>query len=84
MSDLYANNNSQISYTTVSAYKGLEASIVILTDIEEIEGDWWSSVLYVGMSRAKVELIVLLPEKLKALYESCVKSAMSSLDEVEE
>jgi hypothetical protein len=74
-------NNNRISYSTVSGYKGLEASIVILTDIEEIEGDWWSSVLYVGMSRAKIELVVILPEKLKALYESRVKDAMSRLDE---
>ena len=80
LSDITSNNSSQISYSTISAYKGLESSIVILTDIEEIEGDWWSSVLYVGMSRARVELIVLLPEKLKSLYENHVKDAMAGLD----
>ncbi len=81
VADLDARDVNRVSYSTISAFKGLESPIVILTDIEELEGDWWASVLYVGMSRAKVELIVLLPEKLKAFYENRLKDAIADIDD---
>lgn len=73
--------NRQIGYCTVSAYKGLEADVVILTDITRLDSDWWQSVLYVGMSRAKVELIILLPENLKSIYNRKLRSMMEALSE---
>ena len=35
--------------------------------------------LYVGMTRAKVELIVLLPEELKSIYSKKIKENMNLL-----
>ncbi len=81
LSDYISSKDDLISCATISAFKGLESPIVILTDIEEIEGEWWSSVLYVGMSRAGVELVVLLPEKLKSLYERRLKDLISAIEE---
>jgi len=77
-------NINNIPYTTISAFKGLEADIVILTDIEKLDGYWWQAVLYVGMTRARVELVVLLPEKLRNIYNVKVNNALALLDDDEE
>ncbi len=73
----------KILYSTVSAFKGLEAYVVILTDINEFESDWWKSVLYVGMSRAKVELVILLPEKLKTAYNQKLRDMLENIEDEE-
>ena len=82
--DLIKSNNKKIPYSTISAFKGLESSIVILTDIEKLDSDWWKSVLYVGMSRAKVELIILLPEELKSVYETRLKDSLLAFSDDKE
>ncbi len=59
-----------VSYCTVSSFKGLENDFIVLTDIEDLESEWWRSVIYVGMSRARVGLHVLLHESLRGIYEA--------------
>jgi hypothetical protein len=59
----------QITACTVSSFKGLENDFIILTDVDELSPDWWRGVVYVGMSRARVGLYVLINEKLKPLCE---------------
>jgi hypothetical protein len=58
-----------ISYCSVSAFKGLENDFIVLTDIDDLQTDWWRSVIYVGMSRARVGLHLLLNESLRPVYE---------------
>lgn len=70
-----------IRYSTISAFKGLEADVVVLTDIKEFESDWWKSVLYVGMSRARVELIILLPERLRTAYNQKLRERMENIED---
>jgi len=59
-----------VSYCTISAFKGLENDFIILTDIENLDSKWWRSVIYVGMSRARVGLHLLLHESLREVYET--------------
>lgn len=68
------------TYCTVSAFKGLENDFIILTDIEDLDAEWWRSVIYVGMSRARVGLHLLLQESLKAVYEARVREWMIKHD----
>ena len=72
-----------VRYSTISAFKGLEADVVILTDINDFESDWWRSVLYVGMSRARVELVILLPEKLKTVYNQKLREMLDNIKDEE-
>lgn len=58
-----------IRYTSVHAYKGLEAAAVILTDIESIETDMAKSLVYVGMTRARIALVLLMNEKVRPQYD---------------
>jgi hypothetical protein len=45
-------NIGEIPFATVSAFKGLESSAIILIDVEKIDHEWWESVIYVGITRA--------------------------------
>jgi hypothetical protein len=65
-----------VSYCTVSAFKGLENDFIVLTDIEDLESEWWRSVIYVGMSRARVGLHMLIHESLKETYEARLRQWM--------
>ena len=48
------------TWAVVSGFKGLENDVVLLVGVEDIDGDWWRAVCYVGMSRARSRLYVFL------------------------
>jgi superfamily I DNA/RNA helicase len=52
-----------LTWSTVSAYKGLENDVIVLVGIQDIENDWWRGITYVGMSRARVRLTVIVHSK---------------------
>lgn len=56
----------EIRFSTIHGFKGLESPVVILCDIESIDDEKDRALLYVGMSRARSHLIVLLQEGLQA------------------
>lgn len=60
---------SSIGFATIHAFKGLEAPAVILTDIDEFGGDRMESLLYIGMSRARQCLAILMHESCRTAYE---------------
>ncbi len=54
------------TWSTVSSFKGLENDVVILAGLDEIDDDWWRSIAYVGMSRARYRLVTILREDCEA------------------
>jgi ATP:corrinoid adenosyltransferase len=63
-----------INFCTIQAFKGLENSVIIVTDISEIDKDHTKSLIYVAMSRAIIKLFVLLPINLKQKVEMALNS----------
>jgi len=59
---LGTTNLEHITWSTVHSFKGLENDVVILVGVNDIEDDWQRSVAYVGMSRARTRLYVVLTE----------------------
>jgi hypothetical protein len=55
----------QVAFSTVHAFKGMEAVVVILCDIEAVATEEARSIVYVGMSRAKSHLAVFANNKLR-------------------
>jgi hypothetical protein len=51
-----------ITWSTVSGFKGLENDVIIVAGLTDIESDWHRGVAYVGMSRARTRLHVLIHE----------------------
>lgn len=64
-----SGKSDRISCCSVSSFKGLENDFIILTDIDNLDSAWWRSVIYVGMSRARIGLFLLLKKSLKPVYE---------------
>jgi hypothetical protein len=57
-----------ISYTSIYSFKGMEAAAVILTDIDDLSGDKNQALLYVGISRARVALVMLMKDTCRDQY----------------
>lgn len=62
-----------ITFSTIHGFKGLENSYIILADIIRLMDDDFKSLLYVGMSRAKVGLHVMLDSRLRKDYGQLIK-----------
>ncbi len=50
----------RIPFSTIHAFKGLESPVVVMCDLDAIDSTEPQSLLYVGMSRARSHLTVLL------------------------
>jgi hypothetical protein len=64
-------NHSSVPYSTIHAFKGLEAPVVILANVEALDDDE-EALLYVGMSRARVRLYMLIDEGCRRTYDQKV------------
>lgn len=63
--DYSINENNNITFCTIQAYKGLENTVIILTDIESFSMD---KLMYVGLSRARSGLYILESEPASKEY----------------
>lgn len=59
----------ELLFSTIHAFKGLERQAVIAVDLAEIGDEFWSMLHYIGLSRARVLLYVLVPEETRRNYE---------------
>ena len=54
-----------VQYATIQAFKGMESKVVVLCDVEQVAEGEPQALLYVGMSRARSLLMVLMHERTK-------------------
>ncbi|QNI30833.1 NERD domain-containing protein [Alloacidobacterium dinghuense] len=59
------STGGQISYASIHAFKGLEASAVVVTDIEHLTGDAAVDLFYVAVTRALHRLTILVHESAR-------------------
>jgi len=57
--------SKQVAFSTIHAFKGMEAVAVIICDLDSVKTDEANSIIYVGMSRAKSHLVVLADNKIR-------------------
>jgi hypothetical protein len=79
LNSVLSGNTSGYSYSSVSSFKGLENDFILLTDIDNLDHDWWDSVTYVGMSRARVGLWIFINKKMRSVYELRSKRHLSTI-----
>lgn len=53
---------SKVLLETVSRFKGLERPVIVLTGIDDLPAAEETALLYVGLSRARVHLVVIATE----------------------
>jgi hypothetical protein len=69
-------NGSSVAYSTIHAFKGLEAPVIILAHVDALD-DAEESLLYVGMSRARARLYLLIDERCRRAHEQKVTAGMA-------
>ena len=65
-----------IGFSTIHAFKGLESSVIIITDITQVLNDRNRALLYVGMSRAKYRLSVLISDSARGEYQEAIRRSI--------
>lgn len=65
-----------IPFSSIHAFKGLEAPAVVITDIESLDDEKTRSLLYVGMSRARIRLFMLMSENCRASYDRILDTGL--------
>ncbi len=51
----------RIHFSSIRAFKGLESLVVILCELEDLDGETYDQQLYVGISRARSHCIIVAP-----------------------
>jgi hypothetical protein len=78
--DSYA---SATRFSTVASFKGLEADVVLLADVDDLETNEGLAAVYVGASRAKTALFVFLAESQRRRFKDLAKEFGRALAERE-
>lgn len=65
-----------IPFSSIHAFKGLEAPAVIITDIDSLNEEKARALLYVGMSRARIRLFMLMHESCRASYDRILDAGL--------
>lgn len=65
-----------IPFASIHAFKGLEAPAVIITDIDHLDDENARALLYVGMSRARIRLFLLMHESCRKSYDRILDAGL--------
>lgn len=60
--------DNEIGFSSIAGFKGLEADVVLLVDLTDLEGAPALLDVYIGASRAKAVLALALSEGLREIY----------------
>lgn len=69
-----------LAFHTVHAFKGLENSVIILTGFSRLSDEVFQRLMYVGISRARVKLYIVLEQNQKAVYEKLIATNYTLLN----
>ncbi|MGN3973642.1 NERD domain-containing protein [Tsuneonella sp. SYSU-LHT278] len=77
--DPNGQRKSTVVYSTIYAFKGLESAVVILVDVNCLDEGEGEALLYVGMSRAKARLYMLIDERCRPAFDRKVLTGLTGL-----
>jgi hypothetical protein len=72
-----SDTQKHFGFATVHAYKGMECNYIMITDIEDLSSEVAKSLMYVGMSRARYSLILLISESKQNQYYEILKNKLN-------
>lgn len=58
-----------IRFGSIHSFKGMESPAILLIDIDSLESDTSKALLYVGMSRARINLTIFFSENCRSQYD---------------
>ena len=65
-----------IKFSTIHSFKGLESQVVILVDIDDVDSERAQALLYVGMSRARSLLILIVDRVARTSIQQRIRAAI--------
>jgi ATP:corrinoid adenosyltransferase len=65
---LLYKNRKAITFSTIQAFKGMENTFIILTDLDDLSDEYTKKLTYIAMSRAKANLTLLIAKSQKNTY----------------
>jgi Cdc6-like AAA superfamily ATPase len=68
-----------LTFSTVQSFKGLENTFIILFDFDQLVTDESQRLLYIGISRAKQKLYIVLNNELQEEYQKLIASNVNKL-----
>lgn len=77
MANEVSASQKHFGFATVQSYKGMESNYVLITDIEDLSSEVAKSILYVGMSRARYGLVLLISETIQHQYYEILKNKLA-------
>ena len=63
------SRNGKVLFSTVYSFKGLESPVVVLVDFDNINYEQKMNLLYVGMTRARSALYMVMYDKARQVLE---------------
>ncbi|WP_019991385.1 nuclease-related domain-containing DEAD/DEAH box helicase [Rudanella lutea] len=69
-----------LALQTIHSYKGLENSVIILTGFNNLEDEIFRRLMYVGISRARVKLFIILDNEQKPVFSRLIAGNSSLLN----
>ena len=68
----------KLLFSTVQSFKGLESPVIILTDFDSIDYDQKKNLLYVGMTRARSALYILVSDKARKTMNAMIQGVKNN------
>ena len=65
-----------IGFSTIHSFKGLESAVVVIVDITQVLDNRNRALLYIGMSRARYRLTVLISDSARNQYQDAVRASL--------
>lgn len=70
---------NKITFSTIHSFKGLENSIIVMTDVNDLTSSTARSLMYVGMSRARQKLFMVISKDLKDKYDDISRERLTKI-----
>ena len=68
------SGTTPIAFSTIQAFKGMESPAIIVVGIDSVDSDWMRTTLYVGMSRAKSMLTLMIHQDARGDVERLLEN----------
>lgn len=68
-----------IRFASVHSFKGMESAAVVLTDLEALDDDQAKALLYVGMTRARLSLVLLMADRVRDRYDALLMAGYQAV-----
>jgi hypothetical protein len=69
-------NTPSMAFSTIYAFKGMESPVVILCDVDDLGDGEAQALVYVGMSRARSCLVVLIDERARGAVQARIRKRL--------